>query len=127
MSNQTSPNAPPGPAPSIHTFPGVPNVIKIDVEGAELAALRGAAALLQSDQPPALIVEHNHVTSAAAGFTPADLFQTITSLQPRYRFYWIGARPRPIPTAEALNAISRQGNILIRDEPRRPPADRIRH
>jgi hypothetical protein len=96
----------------------IPDVIKLDVEGAEMIALRGASSLLQSDCPPALIVEHNHVTSAAAGFGAADLFRFVTTTQPRYRFYWIGTRLRPIPSADALAAIRRQGNVLIRAEPR---------
>jgi FkbM family methyltransferase len=95
---------------------GVPDVVKLDVEGAELAAIRGMRGLLSSAKPPALIVEHNQITSRAAGFTAAELFREVVAMQPRYRFYWIGWRLRPIRTAEELRSIERQGNLLVRCE-----------
>ena len=98
-------------------LPGIPNLIKLDVEGAELSAITGMTALLTSPNPPALIVEHNHVTATAAGFTMAQLFETIQKIQPKYQIDWIGSRLRPIDSPSELQAISRQGNLLIHIQP----------
>jgi FkbM family methyltransferase len=92
----------------------VPDLIKIDIEGAELAALRGASRLIRSERPPALIIEHNPQTAQAAGYRPSDLFRYLKTEQPAYRIYWIGWRVREIVTPETLDAITRQGNLLIR-------------
>ncbi len=96
----------------------VPDVIKVDVEGAELVTLQGAERFLQADRPPALIIEHNHESAAGAGYRPADLFNYLRSAQPKYRFYWIDWRLEPIPDAAALTAINRQGNILATVSPK---------
>jgi FkbM family methyltransferase len=95
------------------TIDRVPDVIKVDVEGAELNALQGAEKFLQSANPPALIIEHNHESSAAAGYRPSDLFRYLRKVQPNYQFAWIGWRLRPIADGEAMDAIDRQGNILV--------------
>jgi FkbM family methyltransferase len=92
---------------------GVPDLIKLDVEGAELKALKGMSGLLSGPHPPKVIVEHNHATSAAAGYSPADLFNFLTSLNPSLRIYWIGWRLTSIQSAEHLQNITRQGNLLI--------------
>jgi FkbM family methyltransferase len=96
------------------TVDHVPDVIKVDVEGAELIALQGAEKFLQSAKAPALIIEHNHESAAAAGYRPSDLFRYLQKVQPRYKFFWIGWRLRPIASAEALDAITRQGNVLVK-------------
>lgn len=94
----------------------VPDLIKMDIEGAELAALRGAEGLLKSDRPPAMIIEHNPASALAAGWRPDELFDYIRSVQPRYRVYWIGWRLSRIDTAQDLALISRQGNLWITAE-----------
>ena len=91
----------------------VPDLIKMDIEGAELSAIQGMTKLLQSERPPKLIIEHNHETTRAAGHTMADIFRTLTQAQPKYKVYWIGTRLTEVPTAEALQAMPRQGNILV--------------
>ena len=91
----------------------VPNVIKMDVEGAELQAIEGASRLLAGPTPPALIIEHNPASCAAAGYRPSDLLQKILDIQPQYRAHWIGLRLSPIDTPAHLDSISRQGNVLI--------------
>jgi len=95
------------------TVDQIPDVIKVDVEGAELIALQGAEKFLQSAKPPALIIEHNHESAAAAGYRPSDLFRYLRKVQPNYQFAWIGWRLRPIADADSLDAIHRQGNILV--------------
>jgi len=92
---------------------GAPRLIKIDIEGGEYRALGGMSGILASTHPPALIIEHNHVSAVAAGYTPAQLFARLVEVQPAYRAYWIGLRLWPIPTADSLQRISRQGNVLF--------------
>jgi FkbM family methyltransferase len=51
-----------------------PDVMKIDVEGAELPVLQGAAGLLRSEQRPrAVLAEAHEPTCRPYGYTPADL------------------------------------------------------
>jgi FkbM family methyltransferase len=92
---------------------GAPNLIKIDVEGAELSAIEGMQKLLGASSPPRLIIEHNPTSCAAAGYRPGDIFRKLIEFQPRYGVYWIGWRAKQIKSAEELNSISRQGNLLI--------------
>ena len=99
-------------------FDGVPDVIKLDVEGAELASIEGASGLLQSDRPPAFIVEHNPVTAAAAGYAPSQIMRRLVSIQPRYRLFRIARRPRPITSFDELDTLAMECNLLaITDEP----------
>lgn len=51
----------------------VPTFVKLDVEGSELAVLRGAAKTCAAECPPIWMIEVNYETSAAFGFRPADL------------------------------------------------------
>jgi FkbM family methyltransferase len=53
---------------------GPVNVVKLDVEGAELVALRGMEGFMDSTQPPrALFLECNPVLLARAGSSPEEL------------------------------------------------------
>lgn len=90
-----------------------PDVVKIDIEGAEFDAIKGMAGILAGDRPPAMIIEHNPPSARAAGHTPADLFELLVSLQPRYRVWFIDWRLRPVRTAADLERF-RPGNILVR-------------
>ncbi|MFM7327138.1 MAG: FkbM family methyltransferase, partial [Bacteroidota bacterium] len=60
--------------------------IKIDIEGGELPALRGATECLKKFRP-AVMVEINQGTYASAGYTPADVYEFFRSLD--YRPYEI--------------------------------------
>ncbi|MGF1632564.1 MAG: FkbM family methyltransferase [Phycisphaerae bacterium] len=91
-----------------------PDVVKLDVEGAELPAIRGMAAWLAGESPPAMVIEHNPVTARAAGHTPGDVWRVIKEIQPRYELYWIGRRLVHLPSAEAVDALLREGNLLAR-------------
>ena len=62
------------------------DVLKIDVEGYELEALKGAEKILQRKNPPVLIVECTEETEHQ-DFTRSELFQLIQSTQPRYKCY----------------------------------------
>jgi FkbM family methyltransferase len=91
-----------------------PRLIKMDIEGAELKALKGMTALLQAAAPPALVIEHNPESAAAAGFRAGDLLRFLIECQPRYRAYWAGWRLGKPKPPEQIDAIARQGNILYR-------------
>ncbi|HLJ70380.1 MAG TPA: FkbM family methyltransferase [Roseiarcus sp.] len=62
-----------------------PALIKMDIEGSEVAALRGAAALLSQRDPPAILFEHNPVSLAQCGVGIAALYQLLAD----YTFYYI--------------------------------------
>lgn len=62
------------------------DVLKIDVEGYELEALKGAVNILQRKKPPVLIVECTEETEHQE-YTRADLFNHILTTQPKYKCY----------------------------------------
>ncbi|HWI06570.1 MAG TPA: FkbM family methyltransferase, partial [Solirubrobacteraceae bacterium] len=64
-----------------------PTLIKMDVEGSELVALRGAAAVIEAKRS-IWIVEVNHQTSAAFGYAPTELLDRFCA---DYAFYRIAA------------------------------------
>ncbi len=92
---------------------GTPDLIKIDVEGAELSVIEGMEKILGSPTPPQLIIEHNPTSCAAAGYRPGDLFTKLLQFQPKNQVFWIGWRLKQIQCPDDLNSISRQGNILV--------------
>ena len=49
------------------------DVIKIDIEGAEMPALRGARDLLSGDDSPVLVLEFHPTTLAYSGHSPDDM------------------------------------------------------
>jgi FkbM family methyltransferase len=63
----------------------VPALIKIDVEGSELAVLRGAEKLLSQSHPPAVLFEHNPITFAECGVDPRSLHR----LLPAHALYYV--------------------------------------
>lgn len=69
------------------------DVLKIDIEGAELEALRGARVLLR-EHKPAVIIELNASTARAAGYRLDDLVAELAAHG--YRLFVIeGTRQRP--------------------------------
>jgi FkbM family methyltransferase len=91
----------------------LPHLIKMDIEGAELSAIKGMTALLTTSNPPKLIIEHNPESAAAAGHRPGDLLRQLRQSNPAYSAQWIGPRRKRL-TSEAIDAIQEQGNILYR-------------
>jgi FkbM family methyltransferase len=72
----------------------LPALIKIDVEGSEVAVLRGAAQLLDRPDRPALLFEHNPITLAECG---ADI-QAFQELLSGYTLHYVDdyeGRDRP--------------------------------
>ncbi|EIM78862.1 FkbM family methyltransferase [Nitritalea halalkaliphila LW7] len=82
--------------------------IKIDIEGAELSALKGAEQTLRAHLPT-LLLEVNKQACAAAGYTAEELLSFLRELGYR-RFERVGLRGRLLPLGE-LPAFS---NLIIR-------------
>lgn len=93
---------------------GQPDLIKMDIEGGELAAVKGLGRMAQSQRPPALIIEHNPPACARAGHKPGDLLRALRGLNGAYRAYWVGWRLTPLADAEQIDSMGREGNILYR-------------
>jgi FkbM family methyltransferase len=90
-----------------------PRLVKMDIEGAELAAIGGMTELLKGERPPELIVEHNPASASSAGHRPGDLLRALQKHRERYRAYWVGWGLKEM-RAEEVDGMGRQGNILYR-------------
>ncbi len=90
-----------------------PVLIKLDIEGAELSALKGAGTLL-TWQKPAIIVELNEATSDRAGYTIEDLRQF---LQERgyeaFALFEDGNLPCFIPRRTGIVPTKMNANVLF--------------
>jgi FkbM family methyltransferase len=53
------------------------DLIKMDVEGAELSVLKGAETVFRLSPPPMWIIEMNNVTSESFGYEPHDLLRFV--------------------------------------------------
>jgi FkbM family methyltransferase len=73
----------------------VPSVIRMDVQGAEIHALRGARDLLRQARPRSVVVEMHPQCWPAFGITEADVRSTLRDL---------GLTARPLVAGEALFA-----------------------
>lgn len=93
---------------------GVPDLVKLDLEGSERLTLRGATRWLQSERPPIWIIEHNPAAESRAGHRPGDVWRDLLRHVPRYRCFFIGTALRPLASPEQLDALPRQGNVLFR-------------
>lgn len=62
-----------------------PDLIKMDVEGSEVAALRGAAGLLSRSDRPAILFEHNPISLAQRGADLGSLYRLLSD----YVVYYI--------------------------------------
>ena len=98
-----------------HALQGTsPTLVKLDLEGAEAMALRGASGLLQVEQPPALIVEFDARHQRAAGEPVDAVWHAVHDANPRYRCDVIGSRLRPIADPQRDLARLGQINLLFR-------------
>jgi hypothetical protein len=62
-----------------------PKLVKIDVEGSEVAVLRGARSLLSRPDRPAILFEHNPVALTESGCS----LRTVTDLLPGYALHYV--------------------------------------
>src|SRR5580658_5424934 len=93
--------------------PGVskPNLIKIDVEGAELQVLKGARSLLSSPESPLLIVEYGRINTAAFGYRSEEVCKFLRELG--YTIYQLsGNGLRRIQNAPELDETDNTCNLV---------------
>jgi hypothetical protein len=81
-----------------------PSLVKIDAEGSELAVLRGAANLLASSAPPAILFEFNPTTLAQCG---ADVGSLAASLGGHVLYYVDDLRGQMLPFGEPVEDLHR--------------------
>lgn len=83
------------------------DIIKVDIEGAELPFLRGAEHTLRTHRPY-LIIEVQDISAAAAGYTASDILDYLSSLS--YTFECIGRNGRLAPLT--VSGLSEYQNVL---------------
>jgi len=83
-------------------------LVKIDVEGAELAAMRGAERLLFAEPRPHLIIELNPKTSRAFGYHPMELVDHILARSPGARMTLVKARRTRSVTRDSMEKLIRE-------------------
>ena len=83
------------------------DLVKIDVEGAELAVIRGGLKSIDRFKPY-LIVELQTETAEDAGYKPADIIALLKTVG--YRFFIIGRKARLRPMNQAI--LSTFQNVL---------------
>lgn len=96
----------------------VPDVIKLDLEGAELHAVRGMVKTLRADNPPALLMECNPQALLAAGTNARELVGEVLASQPAYRAFVLGMRLKPVSPAHPVFGGSQGCNLLFATESR---------
>ncbi|MEM1010725.1 MAG: FkbM family methyltransferase [Planctomycetota bacterium] len=95
----------------------VPDVVKLDLEGGELAAVRGMTRWLAADRPPKVVLEHNPPADARGGHRPGDVWRAFLEVSPgwtcsRVRSYAAG-HLAPLVSPEQLDRLDRQVNLLF--------------
>jgi hypothetical protein len=76
-----------------------PSLVKIDTEGSEPAVLRGAAQLLASSEPPAILFEFNPITLAECG---EDVDTLAANLTGHILYYVDDFRAQMLPFGEMV-------------------------
>lgn len=89
-----------------------PELVKLDLEGSETLAARGASGWFGRGGPPAWVVEHGPDAVARVGGRPGDVWRTLREFEPAYRCRFIGRR-RAFASPEEMDGFARQGNVLI--------------
>ena len=71
------------------------DAIKIDIEGAELFALKGALNSIKNHKPRYILIELNQETSRAAGYEVRDVIQFLENLG--YRWHELSKHGQLLP------------------------------
>ncbi len=93
------------------------DLVKVDVEGAELMVLKGATDLIGGANPPAWLLEVNSRTSAAFGYRPPDLF-TFLAGRGRFHFFRIPEGWGELAEMRSPEDCVHADNVLCVPEPR---------
>jgi FkbM family methyltransferase len=86
------------------------DLVKIDVEGAELSVLRGGKKLLGRKRGPALVIEFNRITAGILGYDLFQLRQYVESLG--YTLYRVTKEGRILTKLGDVLDISRYENLV---------------
>jgi FkbM family methyltransferase len=93
-----------------------PSLIKIDVEGAELQVLRGAAGLLSLSQPPTLVVEYGPRNTATFAYEAEEVCRFLRELG--YQLYQFGENGLvPVGDRPSLKQGEETCNIVATQDP----------
>ena len=88
----------------------VPQLVKIDVEGSEVAALRGARSLLSRPDRPAILFGYNPFTLRESGSS----VRALLDLLPGYRLHYVDdLRGQIIPFGEPIQKPMRSIGFAI--------------
>lgn len=89
-----------------------PDIVKMDIEGAELMAVKGMSKWLDVKFPPMLIVEHNQHTALAGNWKCGDILRFLQDLNPNWRAAFIGWRLIKLSGPDQIDDWTRQGNLF---------------
>lgn len=98
----------------------VPDVIKLDLEGAELHAIRGMVRTLRADNPPAVLMECNPQALAAAGTSARELVGEVLASQSAYRVFVLGMRLHRVSQDHPIFGDPHGCNLLFATDSRLP-------
>ncbi len=95
----------------------VPDLVKLDLEGGELAAVGGMTTWLVASTPPAVVLEHNPAADTRGGHKPGDVWRLFNRHGTwrcwRVRSFAAGLI-QEMATPDAVDAFDRQANLLFR-------------
>jgi len=91
------------------------NFVKMDVEGSEIAALRGMASILRRDSAPVIITESNAHTLGFFGATPRNLLSLLESFG--YQCYLVDGNRLVSWKSSSLQPIVVQDYVAVKSTP----------
>ena len=94
------------------------DVVKMDIEGAELGCLRGAERLFAQDDPPIWVIEMALATTRGFGYLPEDLVQFLQT-RARHDLYAVDDLSGQVRAIEGFAPTDIGANVLCIPEQRR--------